>query len=97
MVAVADPPGGMAPNPDFLGVVQALYPKDARLVVGCKAGGRSLRAAEMLTAAGYTGIVDQRAGFDGPPTEPGWAPSGLPVEAATAGGTYAELRAKAGR
>jgi rhodanese-related sulfurtransferase len=90
-------PRGMAPNPEFLGVVQALYPKDAKLVVGCKAGGRSLRAAEMLTAAGFTGIVDQRAGFDGQPTDPGWAPSGLPVEATTAGGSYAELKSKAGQ
>lgn len=91
-------PGGMVPNPDFMTVVQALYPKDAKLVVGCKAGGRSARAADMMTAAGYTGVVDQRAGFDGQPgKEPGWAPSGLPVEKATAGGSYAELRTKAGR
>jgi rhodanese-related sulfurtransferase len=93
---------GMSPNPHFLAVVEALYPKDAKLVVGCKAGGRSLRAAEMMTAAGYTGVVDQRAGFDGARdafgqlTEPGWAPAGLPVETATAGASYAELRTKAG-
>jgi rhodanese-related sulfurtransferase len=90
-------PRGMVPNPDFLGLVEAIYPKDAKLVVGCKGGGRSLRAAEMMTAAGYTGIVDQRAGFDGQPTDPGWAPSGLPVETATTGGSYAELKKKAGR
>src|SRR2546430_1826883 len=59
-------PQGMAPNPDFLAVVQALYPKDTKLVVGCKAGGRSLRAAEMMAGAGYTNVIDQRAGFDGP-------------------------------
>jgi rhodanese-related sulfurtransferase len=94
---------GMAPNPDFLSVVEATYPKDARIVVGCKAGGRSLRAAEMMVGAGYTNVIDQRAGFDGARdsfgqlTEPGWAPAGLPVEAATPGGSYAELRAKAGR
>src|ERR1700733_8748233 len=55
-------PRGMAPNPDFLSVVEALYPKDARLVVGCRSGQRSMRAAEMMSAAGYTGLVDQRAG-----------------------------------
>ena len=94
-------PGGMKPNPDFLAVVGALYAKDAKLVVGCKAGGRSLRAAEMLIGAGYTNIIDQRAGFDGPRdpfgalTEPGWAPAGLPVETETPGCSYAELAAKA--
>jgi rhodanese-related sulfurtransferase len=96
-------PGGMTPNTEFLAVVQALYPRDAKLVVGCKAGGRSLRAAEMLTGAGFTQVIDQRAGFDGPRdgfgqlTEPGWAPAGLPVETATAGGSYAELKVKAGK
>lgn len=96
-------PGGMKPNAEFLPVVEALYPKDARLVVGCQAGGRSLRAAETLTAAGFTQIIDQRAGFGGARdafgqvTEPGWAAAGLPVETATPGGSYAELRKKAGR
>ena len=32
-------PGGMSPNPDFM-TVMATFPKDAKLVVGCKAGGR---------------------------------------------------------
>jgi rhodanese-related sulfurtransferase len=95
-------PGGMTPNPDFLAVVQAVYPKDAKLVVGCKAGGRSIKAAEMMTNAGYTGVIDQRAGFDGPRdafgtlTEKGWSPAGLPVETVTAGGSYGELKKKKG-
>lgn len=92
--------GGMVPNPDFLAVVEAAYPKDAKLVVGCKAGGRSARAAEVLRAAGYSSVSDQRAGFDGSRdafgalVEPGWAPVGLPVETETAGGSYAEIRQK---
>jgi rhodanese-related sulfurtransferase len=96
-------PGGMTPNPDFLAVVQAVYPKDAKLVVGCKAGGRSMKAAEMMIGAGYTNIIDQRAGFEGPRdafgalSEKGWGPAGLPVEAATAGGSYGELKKKAGK
>lgn len=96
-------PRGMTPNPDFMNVVEALYPKDAKLVLGCRSGGRSLRAAEMLAAAGYTNAIDQRAGYEGSRdafgqvTEQGWAPAGLPVEAATPGGSYAELRQKAGR
>jgi rhodanese-related sulfurtransferase len=96
-------PRGMQPNPDFLNVVEALYPKDARLVVGCQAGGRSLRAAETLAAAGYTQIIDQRAGFGGARdsfgqvSEPGWAAAGLPVENVTPGGSYGELKQKAGK
>ena len=79
-------PGGMVPNPDFLKGVEALFPKDAKLVVGCKAGGRSAKAAAALTGAGYTNVIDQRAGFDGARnsfgqvTEKGWAESGLPIE-----------------
>jgi rhodanese-related sulfurtransferase len=94
-------PRGMAPNPDFLAVIQALYPKDAKLVVGCKSGQRSMRAAEAMVGAGYSNVVDQRAGFDasrnafGAVAEPGWAPTGLPTETTTPGGSYAELRAKA--
>ena len=96
-------PGGMTPNPEFLEVVQAAYPKDAKIVVGCKSGQRSMRAAEAMAAAGYTGVIDQRAGFEGPRdafgsvVEPGWGPAGLPVEQATPGGAYAELRQRAGK
>lgn len=93
--------GGMTPNPDFLAVMTAAFPKDAKLVVGCKAGGRSLRAATVLLGAGFSDVVDQRAGFDGQRdafgafTEKGWGPAGLPVErGATAGATYADVKAK---
>jgi rhodanese-related sulfurtransferase len=94
-------PAGMTPNPDFLKVMSALFAKDAKIVVGCRSGARSLRAAEALTAAGFSNVVDQRAGFEGPkdpagrPIEPGWAPAGLPVETETPGASYAELKAKA--
>ena len=57
--------GRMAPNPDFQEVVTSSYPKDTKLVVGCKAGGRSLQAATLLEAAGYTNVVDMRGGFHG--------------------------------
>lgn len=95
-------PGGMTPNPDFVRVMSGLFAKDAKLVLGCRSGQRSMRAAEMLQAAGFSNVNDQRAGFAGPrdpmgrPIEPGWADSGLPVETATPGGSYAELRQKAG-
>jgi len=72
---------------DFVRSVEARFSKDARIVVGCKAGGRSQRAANALAAAGFTNVLDQRAGFDaargafGEVTEPGWSRAGLPQEA----------------
>jgi rhodanese-related sulfurtransferase len=71
-------PAGMAPNPDFLSVMEKSFAKDSKLVLGCKGGGRSLRAAGLLEQAGWQTVVDQRAGFDGG-GEPGWRPAGLPV------------------
>jgi rhodanese-related sulfurtransferase len=94
-------PGGMTPNPEFLEVMTRAFPKDAKLVIGCKAGGRSLKAATALLDAGFVNIIDQRAGFDGVRdafgayTEKGWSPSGLPVEkGATPGATYADVKAR---
>jgi rhodanese-related sulfurtransferase len=93
--------GGMAPNPEFLTVMQACFPKDAKLVIGCQAGGRSQRAAGMLQQAGYTNIVDQRAGWGGARDafgrvgEAGWQAEGLPAESGpNAERGYSALRAK---
>jgi rhodanese-related sulfurtransferase len=94
-------PSGMTPNPEFMPLVQKLFEKSCPIVLGCRSGGRSLKAAQAMVGAGYTAIVDQRAGFEGPRdsfgklVEPGWAPSGLPVEKETPGGSYAELKSKA--
>lgn len=88
-------PAGMQRNPDFLATMRAHFPADAALVLACKAGGRSLQAAQALAAEGYTQLVDQRAGFSGA-GEPGWAACGLPVsEQPLEGRSYAELRAQA--
>jgi len=96
--------GGMVPNPDFLAVMEKRFPKDAPLILGCKMGGRSAKAAMALTEAGFTRIVDQRAGWDGVKgpfgelTEPGWSAAGLPVETGTpAPRDYATLRASTTR
>jgi rhodanese-related sulfurtransferase len=94
-------PAGMTPNAEFVEVMQKAFPRDARLVLGCKAGGRSARAAAMLEAAGFANVVDQRAGFEGAPdpatgrvVEPGWRPAGLPVTRnAAPGHDYESLRA----
>jgi rhodanese-related sulfurtransferase len=72
-------PRGMAPNRDFLAVMEKAFPKDAKLVVGCQAGGRSLQAASLLMQSGWTDVVDQASGFQGGPMGPGWAPRGLPT------------------
>jgi rhodanese-related sulfurtransferase len=93
-------PAGMTPNPDFMGVMQKAFPRDAKLVMGCKSGGRSLAAASMLLAAGFTQVVDQRCGFDGGfgPTggfDPGWRRRGLPVStSAPPDRSYEGLRSK---
>lgn len=96
-------PGGMTPNPDFGRVMEAAFPRDAKIVVGCKAGGRSLRAAQVLLGAGFTNVVDQRAGWDGARnpfgqiTEPGWSRAGLPSEEGQpAGRSWDDMKKKAG-
>lgn len=95
-------PSGMVPNGDFLRVMNAAFGKDAKLVIGCKAGARSLKAAQILVGAGFTNIIEQRAGWDGARspfgqlTEKGWVHVGLPVESgAPAGRTWEDLRGRA--
>lgn len=96
-------PGGMSPNPEFMEVVSAVYGKGQKLIVGCRSGARSMRAAEMMISAGFAAVIEQRAGFEGPRdafgrvTEPGWASVGLPVETSTPGGSYADLKKKLDR
>ena len=78
--------GRMAPNPAFQSVVESNFAKDAKIVVGCKMGGRSAQAAALLEAAGYTNVVDMRGGFSGERDNmgrlavAGWAEAGLPCE-----------------
>ena len=92
------PGRGMAPNPEFAAVMEKVFAKNEKLVFGCKSGGRSLRAAEMLASAGYTDVVDMRGGFEGErdmmghAVVPGWKEAGLPVEAAAPGRTWEELK-----
>jgi rhodanese-related sulfurtransferase len=87
--------GGMAPNPEFVSVVEKNFPKDKKMVVACKAGGRSQRAAMMLESAGYTQLVEMRGGWSGEGGEKGWDALGFPSEKApTAGGTWDALKGK---
>jgi rhodanese-related sulfurtransferase len=77
-------PMGGEPNRDFLRVMEERFGRDARIVVGCQSGGRSLQAASILLQSGFQDVVDQRAGFGGAPGEQGWKQRGLPVSTAAA-------------
>jgi rhodanese-related sulfurtransferase len=90
---------GVSDNEDFVSIMGTTFGKDAKLVLGCKSGGRSLAAAQTLVGEGFTQVVDQRAGYvggmgpQGP--EPGWAPRGLPTsQVAEAGRDYSSLAAR---
>lgn len=94
-------PNGMTPNSEFLGVMIRAFAKDAPLILGCKTGNRSMRAARILLDAGFTRTLEQRAGWDGAKgsfgelVEPGWSRTSLPTETgAPAERSYAAMRAK---
>ena len=96
--------GQMQPNTEFLAVIQANYPADSRLLIGCQMGGRSAKAAEILLSAGYTdvsnvlgGFGGHRDSFSGHVINQGWADAGLPVETeSTPKGSYADLSRNSG-
>ena len=100
----ANSAGGSARDPAgeaFVGAMGRLFSYDAKIVVGCATGVRSLRAAELLAGAGFAEVVDQRAGMDGARgpfgnlVEPGWAAEGLPVASGPDAGSFSELQGKA--
>jgi rhodanese-related sulfurtransferase len=89
----------MRPNTEFLDVIRANFPTDARLVVGCQMGGRSQKAAEILANAGYHDVANVLGGYGGAPQmgHAGWVQSGLPVEQqGDAAREYDALRKKTG-
>lgn len=102
------PPGALnvpvsangVPNPEFVPVLERALGKDAKLVLGCKAGPRSRRAAEALAQAGFTDLVEMPAGWSGGRDEfgrplPGWTEKGLPVETGVpAGQSYADMKTR---
>src|SRR5918992_3417705 len=101
-VAFPDPARGMVMNPDFVKVVEANFPKDKALVIGCQAGPRANAACGLLQEAGYQQISNVLGGFGGMRDQmgnmvaPGWANSGLPVSQDSGEGvSYSSLAAKA--
>jgi len=77
-------PNGLTFNTEFTAQVQRRFAPDARLIVGCKMGGRSARAADELGRAGFQCVLDQSAGWDGTRgpfgeiVTPGWSRCDLP-------------------
>ena len=85
-VMVRGPGGvGMEVNNNFVETVAKHFKKNHRIILGCKKGGRSLKAAQLLVRGGFTGIYDMRGGFLGETdpfeniTYPGWSSRGLPI------------------
>jgi rhodanese-related sulfurtransferase len=95
-------PGNMQLNDDFTTVAEKVLPKNAKLIVGCQAGGRSQRACEILEEAGYTDLTNVVGGFGGQRDQSGsvivkgWRDEGLPVSSETGDVSYQALRGKAG-
>jgi rhodanese-related sulfurtransferase len=101
-VAFPDPARGMMVNRDFIRVVEANFPREKTIIVGCQAGPRSTSAANMLQQAGFQDVSNLLGGFGGmrDPTgnisAPGWASSGLPVSNDNGEGvSYQSLSVKA--
>lgn len=79
-------PEGMSSNPSFVAQVEAALGRDARIVVGCASGVRSLAAATALIESGFVDVCEQRAGMAGVRDafgrvrEKGWRDEGLPIQ-----------------
>jgi len=69
------------------------------MVVGCKMGGRSQQACEILASAGFYDVTNVLGGWGGAPQlgHIGWVQAGLPVETtAEASRRYDTLQKKTG-
>jgi len=100
-VAFPDPARGMMVNENFVSVVEANFPRDKKVIVGCQAGPRSNAAAGLLQQAGFQDVSNMLGGFGGMRDQmgnvsaPGWANSGLPVSNDNGEGvSYQSLSAK---
>lgn len=70
-----DANGRMVPNPQFIAQMQAQFPTDTMLLMGCKVGGRSAHACQALAQHGYTDLSNVEGGFL---AVGGWLDHGLP-------------------
>lgn len=92
--------GQMLPNREFLQVMQANFAPDAKLLIGCQVGGRSVQASQLLEGSGYTNVSNVLGGYGGARDQmtgavraEGWTQAGLPVESDAADRNYDALRA----
>ena len=65
------------PDPNFVENVKKNIDKDKTILVMCAAGGRSMIAANLLKAEGYTAL-NISDGYSGNGQDPGWKNLGLP-------------------
>jgi rhodanese-related sulfurtransferase len=101
-VPVAFPnPGGMMLNEEFVRVVEAHFPKDKKVLVGCQVGPRADAAARLLSDAGYRDVSSIQGGFggmrapSGAVIAEGWVGLGYPVSQENGEGvSYDSLAAK---
>jgi rhodanese-related sulfurtransferase len=100
-VALPDPARGMTMNQDFVKVVEANFPHDKNIIVGCQAGPRSNAAAGLLEQAGFQDVSNMVGGFGGmrdpmgTVIAPGWVASELPVSDDNGDGvSYESLKLK---
>ncbi|MEE8142706.1 MAG: rhodanese-like domain-containing protein [Planctomycetota bacterium] len=76
---------GMDVNESFVETMEKHFQKNDKIIIGCRKGGRSLKASKMLVKNGFTNIYDMRGGFLGETdalgniTFAGWSERGLPV------------------
>jgi rhodanese-related sulfurtransferase len=94
--------GQMTPNPEFLDVMRASFPADAKLLIGCQVGGRSAQAAQILAGSGFSDVSNVLGGYGGARDQTtggtlheGWSQAGLPIETDAPGRTYADVRTRA--
>ena len=92
-IATLDDSGMMIPNQQFTDVIAKHFPRDSKLVLGCKMGGRSMRACEFLEQAGFANLANMHGGFSGAPDMQGWKERNLPVSSQPLDGRdYGSLR-----
>ena len=65
------------PDPNFVENVKKNISKDKTILVMCAAGGRSMIAANLLEAEGYSAL-NVSDGYSGNGQDPGWKNLGLP-------------------
>jgi rhodanese-related sulfurtransferase len=77
-------------NPDFVRVMTTNFDPDTPLLIGCRTGGRSVRASQMLEVFGFSQLINVKGGFEG------WTMCELPTATSPhPGHTWPEQLAKA--